>query len=234
MSREAVSEIVARAGAEAAFKDALLADPATTLAPYSGRLTEEERAALSAAASEPFALAALAASSRDPWWRQLVPSSFREVGGTFLSIVLVLAFLLALVFVLTRIGSDPRGVTVGGRNEAVDEYARAKDLLLIIVPLFGAVLTFWLGVAVEGRRADEHKQNAAQAGKERDDAKESERKKTTTAATVLAEIGQVVKRLRSQSGEAGTRGLPGDEPALTGELDELDGMLEEARRRIES
>jgi len=235
MSREAVSEIVAKAREDETFRNALLANPPEALAPYAGRLTEGEIQALSSAASEPFAVAALVATpaAPEPWWRPLVPSSFKEFGGTVLSTVLVFAFLLALVLVLTRIGSDPRAVTVGGRDEAVDEYVRAKDVFGIIVPLFGAVVTFWLGVAIEGRRADDHKQNAVQAGKERDEAKESERKKTSTASAVLAEVSQVVKRLRTRSGEVGTRGLPGQEPELTDELDELDGLLEQARRRIE-
>lgn len=236
MSREAVSEIVAKAREDETFRNALLASPAEALAPYAGRLTEQEVHALSAAASEPFAVAALVAApaAAEPWWRPLVPSSFKEFGGTLLSLVLVLAFLLSLVFVLGRIGSDPRAVTVGGREEAVDEYLRAKDILVLIVPLFGAVVTFWLGVAIEGRRADEHKETAEQAGKDRDDAKESERKKTSTASAVLAEVGQAVKRLRTRSDEVGTRGLPGEQPELREELDELDGLLEQARRRIES
>jgi hypothetical protein len=125
-------------------------------------------------------------------------------------------------------------VDVGGSLQTVDEYGRAKDLLLVIVPLFGAVVTFWLGVAIEGRRADEHKENAAQAGKERDEAKESERKKTTTAATVIAEIKQAIKHLRAGSSEPGTRGAPGEPPQITRELDELDVMLDQARQRIES
>ena len=78
----------------------------------------------------------------------------------------------------------------------------------MIVPLFGAVVTFWLGVAIEGRRADEHKENATQAGKERDEAKESERKKTTTAATVIAEIKQAIKHLRAGSSEPRHAGCP--------------------------
>ena len=242
MSREAVSEIVAKARQDETFRSALLADPEAVLAPYAERLTDEERQALGSAASEPFAVAALVAppaapAAPDTWWRPLMPSSFKEVGGTVLSIVLVLAFLLTLVFVLTRIGSDPRAVTVGGRNEAVDEYVRAKDILAIILPLFGAVVTFWLGVAVESRRADEHKENAVQAGKERDEAKESERKKTSAASVVLSEVSSVVKRIRTRSGEPGTRtrGVGGEpEPPLRDELDELDGMIEQARRRIES
>jgi hypothetical protein len=234
MSLDAVSEILASTRADDAFRQALLADPSAALAPYAARLTDEEKQALSSAGSDPFALAALVDKPRGAWWRSFVPSSFKEVGGILLSLVLVAAFLLVLVVALTRIGSDPRGVDVGGSNHTVDEFSRAKDVLLVVVPLFGAVVTFWLGVAVEGRRADDHKQNAAQSGKERDDAKESERKKTTTAASVLAEVRQAVKHLRAQPGEVGTRGLPGEQPEAGRRFDELDEMLEQARRRIES
>jgi hypothetical protein len=234
MSRETVSEIIARAREDAAFRATLLTDPEQALAAYAGRLTSEERDALSTAASEPFALAALVDRPPSPWWSTLVPSSFREVGGTFLSIMLVIAFLLSLVLVLTRIGTDPRGVAIGGRDETVDEFARAKDVLGIIVPLFGAVVTFWLGVAVEGRRADDHRQNAVQAGKERDDAKDNERRKTTTAATALAEAGGALRQLRTQAPEEGARGLPGEEPELGDQLTRIEDMLDQARRRVES
>jgi hypothetical protein len=234
MSREAVSEIIRRARSDDAFRTVLLSNPTETLAPYEGRLSEDEKRTLVEAADDPFALAAAVESASDAWWRPLVPSSFKEVGGSVLSIVLVVAFLLSLVFVIARIGSNPRGVTIGGQAERVDEFLRAKDVLAIVVPLFGAVVTFWLGVAIEGRRADEHKANAVQAGKQRDDAKESERKKTTVAATALAEVGQAVKNLRRSAGEAGTRGLPGDETELTGRLDDLESLLDETRRRVES
>jgi hypothetical protein len=234
MSRETVSEIVAKTRSDDAFREGLLTDPTGTLAPYDARLSDEEKQALSSAASDPFALASLVESRREAWWRSLVPTSFKEFGGSVLSVVLVLAFLLSLVLLLTRIGSDPRGVTVGGREETVDEFSRAKDVLSIVIPLFGAVVTFWLGVAVEARRADEHRENATQAGKERDEAKESERKKTTTAATALAEVRQAIRHLRTPSGEVGVRGLPGEQPEMTGQLDELEDTLAQAQRRIES
>jgi hypothetical protein len=236
MSREAVTEIVAKARTDEAFRQALLTDPSSALGAYATRLSEDEREALTTARSDPFALAALlaGAQAQDPWWRSFMPSSFRDVGGALLSAVLVVAFLVALLVALNRIGTDPRGVSVGGNNQTIDEFSRAKDVLLVVVPLFGAVLTFWLGVAVEGRRADDHKQNAAHAGQERDDAKERERKKTTVAASALAEIGQAVKQLRTEPDELGARGLPGEEPERMQRFDELDEMIEQARRRIES
>jgi hypothetical protein len=233
MSREAVNEIIAKARTDRAFEQQLLDDPAAALGPYAERLNTQEQEQLSSIRADPFTLAALIDERPDPWWRSFTPSSFKEVGGSMLSLVLVLAFMILLIVALLRIGSDPRAVDVGGSLQTVDEWSRAKDLLLVIVPLFGAVVTFWLGVAIEGRRADEHKQNAAEAGKERDEAKESERKKTTTAATVIAEIKQAIKHLRAGSSEPGTRGAPG-EPPLTRELDELDVMLDQARQRIES
>jgi hypothetical protein len=174
MSREAVKEIIAKARTDRAFEQQLLDDPATALTPYADRLSAEEVERLSSVRADPFALAALIDERPDPWRRSLTPSSFKEAGGSVLSLVLVLAFMTLVIVALVRIGSDPRAVDVGGSSQTVDEYGRAKDLPLVIVPLFGAVVTFWLGVAVEGRRADEHKQNAAQAGKERDEAKESE------------------------------------------------------------
>jgi hypothetical protein len=234
MSREAVNEIIAKARTDRAFEQQLLDDPAAALDPYAERLTAQEKEQLSSIRADPFTLAALIDERPEPWWRSFTPGSFKEVGGSVLSLVLVLAFMTLLIVALVRIGSDPRAVDVGGSSQTVDEYSRAKDLLLVIVPLFGAVVTFWLGVAVEGRRADEHKQNAAQAGKERDEAKESERKKTTTAATVIAEIKQAIKHLRAGSSEPGTRAAPGEPPPLTRELDELDVMLDQARQRIES
>jgi hypothetical protein len=61
-----------------------------------------------------------------------------------------------------------------------------------------------------------------------------ERRKTTTAATALAEMGQAVKQLRTRSEDVGAPGLPGEELEFGDQLTELEDMLDQARRRVES
>src|SRR5262245_41604723 len=108
MSREAVKEIIAKARTDSAFEQQLLDDPAAALEPYSERLSAQEREQLSSIRADPFALAALIDERPEPWWRSFTPSSFKEIGGSVLSFVLVLAFMTLLIVALVRIGSDPR------------------------------------------------------------------------------------------------------------------------------
>jgi hypothetical protein len=47
-----------------------------------------------------------------------------------------------LVIVANRIGVKP---TVENGNVTLDEYQRAKDILLVVFPLFSASLAYWVG-----------------------------------------------------------------------------------------
>jgi hypothetical protein len=60
-------------------------------------------------------------------------------------------------------------------TQMVDSYGRAKDILSIVMPLFSAAVTFWLGVAVEGGRADTNARTAERAAADGADAGRGER-----------------------------------------------------------
>lgn len=97
---------------------------------------------------------------KQPWWQ---PSSFKEIFGGALSLVLIglLCYVAGKTFGMMDV--LPQAVNVGNATQVVDTYARSKDLLTTLFPLFGAVVTFWLGVAVEGKRADQNQDTADRA-----------------------------------------------------------------------
>jgi uncharacterized membrane protein len=105
--------------------------------------------------------------SQAPSWPR---PSFKEIGAAALSLILVLIRIPVIWTALDEIGSQPVGVKVGDATLVVDGYARSKELLGIVYPLLTATVTFWLGVAIEGRRADTQGEAAAKAGEQRDEA----------------------------------------------------------------
>lgn len=86
----------------------------------------------------------------------------------------------------------PLTYDIEGNIQVVDTFGRAKDLLNIFFPLFGAVVTFWLGVAVEGRRADHNEAEAKQAKVEKEAAEVGARKAHNAAVEALDEAGAAV------------------------------------------
>jgi hypothetical protein len=179
MSKEQVQKVIDKALADASFRQKLFANPKEALNDYRDKLTAEEIAGLIALTPDVFEgieASVEAASKPTPWYQ---PISFRETGGAVLSLVLIALMAVVLGYVVREIGSDPRGVKIGDAFQIVNTWERAKDLLSILFPLFGAVVTFWLGVAVEGRRADDNKQAA-------DDAKQTVDTTQTKLQAVLA------------------------------------------------
>lgn len=59
-----------------------------------------------------------------------------------------------------RLGTKPKVDTAG--NVVLDEHARAKDILLVVMPLFTASLAYWTGA----RATTEAKEEANQAKKQ--------------------------------------------------------------------
>lgn len=163
MSKEEVQKVIDKAATNATFRQLLFRNADEALKDHKSKLTDEEVAGLKALTPEVFEgieASIDAAAKPSPWWH---PSSFKETGGTVLSLVLLVMMAGVLGYALQEIDSDPRSVMVGDAVQTVNSWDRAKDLISIFFPLFGAVVSFWLGVAVEGRRADENKQTANEA-----------------------------------------------------------------------
>lgn len=156
MSVEVVQAILRRASEDREFRRRLATDPDAALIPYRERLTEKEWTSISSIDSELIDVLSGLRAPAGGWRGALVPSSFKEAGALLLTGVLALTFVGMLIVTLVSVGTDPRGVSIGDTTQPVDEFGRAKDLLNVVVPLFGAAVTFWLGVAVESRRADDN------------------------------------------------------------------------------
>jgi hypothetical protein len=84
------------------------------------------------------------------------------------TLVLLVLLFIAVYSVFDRLDSDPKAIlgTDGTVITQRDSYARAKDFFVIVFPLFSAVATFWLGAAIEGKRADQSEADAKEKGKE--------------------------------------------------------------------
>jgi hypothetical protein len=165
------------------------------------------------------------------WRRAFVPSSFKEGGALVLTAVLAIVFAAMLVVTLSRLGSDPHGVEIGGTTREVDEFGRAKDLLGVVVPLFAAAVTFWLGVAVEGRRADQNEDAAHSEAAQREIAQAEAHRIGNRASEALAEASGALTPATSAGGAEG-----GEQRAGRGaggpDLAQVRAILDRARREI--
>lgn len=120
-----------------------------------------------------------------PWWQ---PASFRELGGLLLSVILVIVLIVVAFRTYAKVGATPVVYTLNDSELTVDPFQQAKDLLNTLFPLFSAVVTFWLGATIEGKRADENKAqaDAAKAGQA-----ETEQDKNRVVAGATAALAQV-------------------------------------------
>lgn len=237
MSAEAVREVLTKAAGDDGFRALLASDSTAALAQQRQHLTRQEREWLAAAPDG--VLQAMSApvpdvpADSDPATRPLV----KELGAIVLTAVLVVVFGAVLEQALRTVDTDPRGVQVGHAMQLVSPFTNAKDLLGIVLPLFGAAVTFWLGAAIEGRRADANGKAADQASSERDVAKQRERQTRTTGVQAL---GVVELRASGAAPVAAVEPVEGRTPRSPGatrtatsdglDLDGLANILSQAQR----
>ncbi|MEM7799563.1 MAG: hypothetical protein AAF633_10265 [Chloroflexota bacterium] len=146
------------------FAQKLKEDPENVLAPYA--LSNEEATILSGLDESLLSALRQRETNAEPTRGWLQPANFREAGAGVLSLLLILLLVYTVFATLAQMNTAPITYQVNDTELVVDPFERAKDLLGIIFPLFGAVVTFWLGVSVEGRRADK---NEEEAQRERDE-----------------------------------------------------------------
>lgn len=215
MAQVTVDSILQRAAADANFRNQLLTEPEAALAPYVGQLSEDELAALSTlhpALFQSMTSVVAAAQADQPWYR---PASFKELGGAFLSVVLLLLMLYAAMRTFSMLNAAPLIVDLGDSKQVIDTFDRAKEALNIFFPLFSAVVTFWLGVAIESRRADRNEEEAAVQRQERQQAEAITRAVRHDAETAMAEIESATLRSMTQQARGGGR-LGGTVPPGSG------------------
>lgn len=189
MSEKTVQTILEKALTNQTFAQKLAEAPEQTLAAYKHDLTDAEMAALQN--MNPMLLSTLGAvmkkqQPRPKWWQ---PTSFKELGGSFLSLVLMAVLVFALIQTYRLINTPPLVVSVGGNEQMVDTFGRAQALLNMFFPLFSAVVTFWLGVAIEGRRADRHE---AEAEEEKNGRQQAEAQRNAMRVTTSQTLGKLL------------------------------------------
>ncbi len=78
--------------------------------------------------------------------------SFRELGAAILSVSVIILTALVLWNTVDLISKPPQTYMVGTEILTYSPFDRAKDILNIVLPLFSAVLAYWLGVKSESLR----------------------------------------------------------------------------------
>lgn len=236
--KRAFDQALTKAVKDSTFAQALKENPEEALQSYD--LTTDEIAQLKSLTPQLFkTLRQSTFSSTQAWFR---PANFREAGAAVLSLGLVGLLLYAAIVTFTQVNTTPISYTVGGAAFVVDPYDRAKDLLEIIFPLFGALVTFWLGVTVEGRRADRNEADAEEAKAGKAAAEQDATEVKETASTALDNVELVLQQMPMGSyGSAleGTGGAfestsaaaPSINPA---EIQSALESIQEARRKLSS
>jgi hypothetical protein len=162
---DALNELFKKAAGDPAFAEQLGKNPSQTLVGYPN-LTSEETAVLTAIA---------AGAKREKGW---LPGTFKDVGAGVLSILTALLFGIVLTVLLLNIQTPPVFTPIPGSNPpqsiSFQPFDRVQVPFNAVLPLFGALFAFWLGVKVEGQRADAAEQRATNAD---DDAKREREKK---------------------------------------------------------
>lgn len=227
MSSEGVKKLLARAAEEPTFRARLESDPASVL-DQDSTLGTEEKASLKALPVSVLSAMVDAATTPARATASMKPT-FKEWGAMGLTVVLVLIFIPVLVKTLGAIDTDPHGVAIGGATQLVDPFAKSKDLLSIVLPLLGAAITFWLGVAIEGKRADTNGKAADDAKQDSKEAKDRESETRTTAAEALGRVHGALESVGgADSGGVERRGVGAQGPDLAA----LKNLVADARDRV--
>ena len=77
---------------------------------------------------------------------------FKAVGALIVTVLTAAIVIWWLVLVATRIGVKP---VVENGSVVLDEWTKAKDILLVVLPLFTATLAYWLGARGTAEAKDE-------------------------------------------------------------------------------
>jgi hypothetical protein len=154
MSQNNVEDVLKRLSSDSEFRKKVKKDPSATLDKEYPKLGQDEKEALKNM------VIGFAADLKEGRWSWLKPTSFKEFGGALLSAALVGLLIVVAHKTFAMMNVLPQAVDIGSTVQVVDTYARSRDLLSTLFPLFAAVVTFWLGVAVEGKRADQNKETA--------------------------------------------------------------------------
>lgn len=151
MSNPTIELVMTRAIREEKFRELLIQQPEAVLEPYN--LTDDDKKILLGVDKDLWnVLSRVEVSPPKKWYK---PDSFKEAGATIISLVLLILLIGIAIVAVTLIDNTPLTYQVGDNVQFVDTFQRAKDLLSLFFPLFGALISFWLGVTVEGRRGDQ-------------------------------------------------------------------------------
>jgi hypothetical protein len=136
--------------------------------------------------------AIVASAKEEQGW---LPGTYKDVGAGVLSIVTALLFGIVLTALLLNIQTPPVFTVIPGSNppqsSSFQPFERIQVAFNAMLPLFGALFAFWLGVKVEGQRADAAEQRANNAD---DDAKkEREKKEALLEVSTPAIVDQAKK-----------------------------------------
>lgn len=209
-SQEAMQKILDRLGKDVDFRRKFTSDPIAIIDKDYPKMLNDDQRTLLRQIAEGFA------SDKKTPRVSLPPTSFKEAAAAFLSVILMLLFLYVIWQTYAMIPSPPQAVKIGDTIQVFDSFSRAKDTLNILFPLFAAVVTFWLGVAVESKRGDQLKDAADNESKNRTNAENRESRTKARAAGVLG-----FARGQLEGGRKGDRSVAGGSAQLQGLIDVL-------------
>ena len=228
MSQKTVQAILQRAITKGDFRRTLLGKPEVIFADYPDLSVEEQASLRQLDATILSSISHINGTKSGV--KQFLPASFKEIVAASLSLVLLILLFLTAMAAFEAIGETPTVYTVGeAQFVTATPFDQAKDLLSILFPLFGAVVTFYLGVAVEGRRADQNAEAAEQAQDERNTATQQKDAALDQAHTSQKEAVQT----KAQANIALNRVKSLVKHAPTAEQSALETMTSETPRSAE-
>ena len=110
-------------------------------------------------------------------WQQLqqLLSSFRMVVVVqiLISGILFVVFVAYAYLTFVLINTRPEPIDMpGGGTVMFDPYSRARDLLILVIPVFTTVVSFWLGLSIQEKRVTQAEAAANDQRIERDTMKQ--------------------------------------------------------------
>jgi hypothetical protein len=190
-------EAVEKMGKDSKFRESVIANIDEALKEY--QLEPKQKTALTemakGVAADAKESAAAAAKAATKWYQ---PSSFKGAVAAGLSLVLMLLLLYAVVRTYGLISTPPTAVEIGETTVQWSSYDRATAFFNVLLPLFTAVVTFYLGASVEGKRGDKAEERADKAEEKASDAKDEAKEANAKKEGLAKGVRSVVKEARTK------------------------------------
>lgn len=136
----------------------------------------------------------------------------KNLGTALITLFLIFIITWSFTLLMRNVGIPPNAVKVGDVVERFSAFDRAKDIFLIIFPLFGALTSFWFGYKLQEGKVEKAQEKAEKSEEEAKKSENEAKRKEEEAYQKLSQIRARADSIRDvlQVNTSGFYSIPKD------------------------